>query len=82
MDPIQALDMLNQVVKGIKLPYNEHVLLERSVDVLREALQSGGVQEPAELLDTDEPVGIEDEAPGTKEAKAAKTPRRGGRRKK
>lgn len=82
MDPIQALDMLNQVVKGIKLPYNEHVLLERSVDVLREALQSGDVQEPAELLDTDEPVVIEDEAPRTKKAKATKTPRRGGRRKK
>ena len=81
MDPIQALDMLNQVVKGIKLPYNEHVLLERSVDVLRDALQSGG-QEPAELLDTDEPVVIEDEAPRTKKATAAKTPRRGGRRKK
>ena len=44
MDPIQALDMLNQVVKGIKLPYNEHVLLERSVDVLKDALQSGGGQ--------------------------------------
>jgi hypothetical protein len=81
MDPIQALDMLNQVVKGIKLPYNEHVLLERSVDVLRDALQSGGVQEPAELL-ADEPVVIEDEAPRAKKAKAAKTPRRGGRRKK
>jgi len=81
MDPIQALDMLNQVVKGIKLPYNEHVLLERSVDVLRDVLQSGG-QEPAELLDTDEPVVIEDEAPRTKKAKAVKTPRRGGRRKK
>ena len=82
MDPIQALDMLNQVVKGIKLPYNEHVLLERSVDVLRDALQSGGGLEPAELLDTDEPVVIEDEAPRTKKAKAVKTPRRGGRRKK
>jgi hypothetical protein len=80
MDPIQALDMLNQVVKGIKLPYNEHVLLERSVDVLKDALQSGG-QEPAELLDTDEPVVLEDEAPTPTKAKA-KTPRRGGRRKK
>ena len=82
MDPIQALDMLNQVVKGIKLPYNEHVLLERSVDVLRDALQSGGGQEPAELLDTDEPVIFEEEAPKAKKAKASKTPRRGGRRKK
>ena len=81
MDPIQALDMLNQVVKGIKLPYNEHVLLERSVDVLKDALQSGGGQEPAELLDTDEPVVLEDEAPKATKAKA-NTPRRGGRRKK
>ena len=81
MDPIQALDMLNQVVKGIKLPYNEHVLLERSVDVLKDALQSGGGQEPAELLDTDKPVVLEDEAPKATKAKA-KTPRRGGRRKK
>ena len=38
MDPIQALDMLNQVVKGVRLPYSDHVLLERSVDVLREAI--------------------------------------------
>ena len=81
MDPIQALDMLNQVVKGVKLPYNEHVLLERSVDVLREALQSGDVQEPAELLDTEEPVIIEEEAPKATKARS-KSPRRGGRRKK
>ena len=39
MDPIQALEMLGQVVKGIKLPYNEHVLLERSLEVLRTAIQ-------------------------------------------
>ena len=38
MDPIQALDMLSQVVKGARLPYGEHVLLERSVDVLRTAI--------------------------------------------
>ena len=80
MDPIQALDMLNQVVKGIKLPYNEHVLLERSVDVLRDALQSQGGQAPAELLDTEDSVVLE-EAP--KQAKAKeKASRRGGRRKK
>ena len=76
MDPIQALDMLNQVVKSIKLPYNEHVLLERSVDVLREELQNSDVQEPAELLDSDEPVVLENEAPTSKKN------RRGGRRKK
>ena len=81
MDPTQALDMLNQVVKSIKLPYNEHVLLERSVDVLREALQSGDVQEPAELLDTEEPVIIEEETPKATKARS-KSPRRGGRRKK
>jgi hypothetical protein len=76
MDPIQALDMLSQVVKGVKLPYNEHVLLERSVDVLRGALQGTGT-EPVELLDSEEPVVV---AKATK-AKS-KTPRRGGRRKK
>jgi len=76
MEPIQALDMLNQVVKSIKLPYQDHVLLERSVDVLREELQSSNVQEPAELLDTDEPVVFEEDAP------KAKKNRRGGRRKK
>jgi len=76
MEPIQALDMLNQVVKSIKLPYQDHVLLERSVDVLREELQNSNVQEPAELLDADEPVVFEEETP------KAKKNRRGGRRKK
>ena len=76
MDPIQALDMLNQVVKSIKLPYQDHVLLERSVDVLREELQNSDVQEPAELLQEDEPVVFEEEIP------KAKKNRRGGRRKK
>ena len=75
MDPIQALDMLNQVVKGIRLPYADHVLLERSVDVLRDALQSGN-QEPADILGEEEPVVLEETA--GKKAKA----RRGGRRKK
>ena len=78
MDPIQALDMLNQVVKGVRLPYSDHVLLERSVDVLRDALQSNEGQQPADLL-ADEPVEIfEEEAPVTKSKKS----RRGGRRKK
>tara|TARA_R100000908_G_C3705887_1_gene114452 strand:- start:214 stop:444 length:231 start_codon:yes stop_codon:yes gene_type:complete len=76
MEPIQALDMLNQVVKSIKLPYQDHVLLERSVDVLREELQNSDVQEPAELLQEDEPVVFEEEIP------KAKKNRRGGRRKK
>ena len=71
MDPIQALDMLSQVVKGARLPYGEHVLLERSVDVLRQAITA-----KAESSEEEEPVMFEETA--TK----SKTPRRGGRRKK
>jgi hypothetical protein len=79
MDPIQALDMLGQVVKSVKLPYNEHVLLERSVDVLRKALTASS-PEAAELLDTEDPVVLEDNTASV--SKKSKTPRRGGRRKK
>ena len=70
MDPIQALDMLSQVVKGARLPYAEHVLLERSVDVLRTAITAN-----AETSEEEEPVVFE-------EAVKSKTPRRGERRKK
>tara|TARA_R110000824_G_scaffold206823_1_gene392048 strand:- start:478 stop:717 length:240 start_codon:yes stop_codon:yes gene_type:complete len=79
MDPIQALDMLGQVVKSVKLPYNEHVLLERSVDVLRKALTAAS-PEAAELLDTEDPVVLEDSTASV--STKSKTPRRGGRRKK
>ena len=79
MDPIQALDMLGQVVKSVKLPYNEHVLLERSVDVLRKALTASS-PEAAELLDTEDPFVLEDSTASV--SKKSKTPRRGGRRKK
>jgi len=79
MDPIQALDMLSQVVKGARMPYNEHVLLERSIDVLRQAITGKSGNEPAELLDSNEEVVLED-APEKKATKA--TPKRGGRRKK
>lgn len=79
MDPIQALDMLGQVVKSVKLPYNEHVLLERSVDVLRKALAPAS-SEAVELLDTEAPFVLEDST--TSVSKKSKTPRRGGRRKK
>ena len=71
MDPIQALDMLSQVVKGARLPYGEHVLLERSVDVLRQVINA-----KAESSEEEEPEMFEEIA--TK----SKTPRRGGRRKK
>ena len=70
MDPIQALDMLSQVVTGARLPYGEHVLLERSVDVLRTA-----ITENAEASEDEEPVVFEETA-------KSKTPRRGERRKK
>ena len=70
MDPIQALDMLSQVVKGARLPYGEHVLLERSVDVLRQAITA-----KAEPSTDEEPAIFEEPA-------KSKTPRRGERRKK
>ena len=70
MDPIQALDMLSQVVKGARLPYAEHVLLERSVDVLRTAITAN-----AEASEEEEPVVFE-------ESTTSKSPRRGERRKK
>ena len=70
MDPIQALDMLSQVVKGARLPYAEHVLLERSVDVLRQAITAN-----AETSEEEEPAVFEESA-------KSKSPRRGERRKK
>ena len=70
MDPIQALDMLSQVVKGARLPYGEHVLLERSVDVLRTAITAN-----AQTSEEEEPVVFEESA-------KSKSPRRGERRKK
>ena len=72
MDPIQALDMLSQVVKGARLPYGEHVLLERSVDVLRQV-----ITEKAKSSEEEEPVMFEETV-----SKSKKTPRRGERRKK
>ena len=71
MDPIQALDMLSQVVKGARMPYNEHVLLERSIDVLRQTITGQSENEPAELLEQGEGVVL-------KKTKTA--PKRGGRR--
>ena len=76
MDPIQALDMLSQVVKGARMPYNEHVLLERSIDVLRQTITGQSENEPAELLEQGEGVVLED-TPKKKTKTAAK---RGGRR--
>ena len=74
MDPIQALDMLSQVVKGARLPYGEHVLLERSVDVVRTV-----ITEKIKSSEKEEPVMFEEESTASSKSK---TPRRGGRRKK
>ncbi len=72
MDPIQALDMLSQVVKGARLPYGEHVLLERSVDVLRTAITENAKASEDE----------ESEVEVFEEPAKSKTPRRGERRQK
>jgi len=73
MDPIQALDMLSQVVKGARLPYGEHVLLERSVDVLRQVI----IEKAKSSEEEEEPVMFDQLT-----TKSKKTPRRGERRKK
>lgn len=40
MEPIKALNTLSQVTKQARLPYNDHVILERSIDVLSQAINS------------------------------------------
>jgi len=40
MEPLQALQTLSQVVKSARLPYNDHVVLERCVDVLSQTITS------------------------------------------
>lgn len=66
MDPIQALNVLSQVVKGAKLPFNDHVLLERCVDVITQRIQSktssdGSVtQSEVPNVTFDEPEPVED----------------------
>jgi len=63
MNPIQALEILNQLVKSAKLPYTDHVVLERSVDVLLQILQQQAsaeapaiVEEPIQNVAFDEPT--------------------------
>lgn len=64
MNPIQALEILNQLVKSAKLPYTDHVVLERSVDVLLQVLQQQApdatapsiVEEPIQNVAFDEPT--------------------------
>lgn len=40
MEPIKALNTLSQVTKQARLPYNDHVILERSIEVLSQAINS------------------------------------------
>jgi len=69
--------MLRQVVQGIKLPYNEHVLLERSADVLRAVLkESPKTEEPILFEEPSSPV-----SSVSPEPQVQKPSRRGGRRK-
>ena len=58
MNPIQALEILSQLVKSAKLPYNDHVLLEKSVDVLLKAIQQSGSTQgaPDVPVIVDEPI--------------------------
>ena len=70
MDPIQAINTLSQVVKSAKLPYNDHVLLERCVDVLVSEIQTkaGGGSQSADVANVtfDEVEVVEEPKPKTK----------------
>jgi hypothetical protein len=73
MDPIQALNILSQVVKNAKFPFNDHVLLERCVDVLTKEIESSseGTTDTSNAAPVtfDEPEPVEDviaEAPKPK----------------
>ena len=58
MDPIQAINVLSQVVKTARLPYNEHVVLERCVDILTQAINGESGDEP--IQSDGEPVTFEE----------------------
>lgn len=61
MDPIQAISVLSQVVKTARLPYNEHVVLERCVDILTQAINGESGDEP--IQSDGEPVTFEEPEP-------------------
>jgi|TARA_R110000824_G_scaffold33584_1_gene107559 hypothetical protein len=60
MDPIQAINILSQVVKTAKLPYNEHVVLERCVDILTQSIQNkdegGNIQSDGASVTFEDPI--------------------------
>ena len=71
MDPIQAINTLSQVVKSAKLPYNDHVLLERCVDVLVKEIEAKSTGTPGEISEdvsnvTFDEVDVVEEKPKTK----------------
>jgi hypothetical protein len=84
MDPIQALNILSQVVKNAKFPFNDHVLLERCVDVLTKEIESTSGDESVASGDTqpvtfEEPELVEDvitEAPKPKARARARAKRK------
>jgi hypothetical protein len=83
MDPIQAINTLSQVVKSAKLPYNDHVLLERCVDVLVKEIQSksdGGTTSDISNVTFDETEVVADvEATAKPKARARARAKKGGK---
>lgn len=84
MDPIQAINVLSQVVKTARLPYNEHVVLERCVDVLTQAVQaksggSGSLESDAGPVTFEEPEVVEAVEASAPKAKARARARKGGK---
>lgn len=81
MDPIQAINVLSQVVKTARLPYNEHVVLERCVDVLTQSINSKGtIQSDGAPVTFEEPEPVAEivDTPAPK-AKARARARKGGK---
>jgi len=85
MDPIQAINVLSQVVKTARLPYNEHVVLERCVDILTQSIQSksdsGTIQGESAPVTFEEPEPVADvvtsSAPTTTGKSRARARKRG-----
>ncbi len=86
MDPIQAINVLSQVVKTARLPYNEHVVLERCVDILTQSIQGESGDGPLQsdgapvTFEEPEPVAelVSSPAPTTK-SKARARAQKGGK---
>jgi len=82
MDPIQAINVLSQVVKTARLPYNEHVVLERCVDVLTQAVQAkqgGSLETEASSVTFEEPEVVEQTTETKSKSKSRARARKGGK---